>query len=166
MGTALLAICSMPALSGAEGEFANLAELFRADAPMLPKRVAFHRGETKVVESRFVPGQRMRRIELEFTSQVYRGLACRHQAVMLLPPGEIRPEARGKAAIVLGGSVLDVRDAALDWIEYVVVKLGVPAIVVKNTLPAKELGARNPGELMSAVRSSNGISRQLSTKER
>jgi hypothetical protein len=59
--------------------------VFEADAPLRIEQAAYARGATGEVASRFFPGRNMRRVELEFTSQVYRGVECRHRAVALLP---------------------------------------------------------------------------------
>jgi PhoPQ-activated pathogenicity-related protein len=149
LGALAAAIVGVVLLAGSPPRYASLTELISSDAPVTPDRVTFERGATELVDSRFFPERRMRRIGLSFTSQVYRGLECRHRATVYLPGKEISPAAKGKAAIVLGGNVTDVPDITHDWIETVVVRLGVPCMVVDNGLPAKELGARNAGELMS-----------------
>jgi hypothetical protein len=129
--------------------YQSVVDLFKADAPLRIDQVSYARGATVDVAGRFFPGRTMRRIEFEFTSQVYRGVECRHQAVALLPAGGVPDEARGTAAIVLGGNLLDAAEAEQDWIEHVVIGVGVPVVTVMSALDAKQFGARNPGELMS-----------------
>jgi hypothetical protein len=129
--------------------FQSVVDLFNADAPLRIDQVSYARGATEEVAGRFFPGRTMRRIEFEFTSQVYRGVECRHQAVAVLPAGGVPEEAVGTAAIVLGGGLLDAADADRDWIEHVVLGLGVPLVTIMNAFDASRFGARNPGELMS-----------------
>jgi hypothetical protein len=127
----------------------SVVDLFKADAPLRVDQVSYARVATEDIAGRFFPGQTMRRIEFEFTSQVYRGVECRHRAVTLLPADGVPDGARGIAAIALGGGLLDAADAERDWIEHVVFGLGVPVVVIINAFDAPRFGARNPGELMS-----------------
>lgn len=139
-----------PALAEDTGKrYGSLAELFAADAYIKAEQAPFQRVSDSVVDCRFFPGRKMRQIKLEFVSQVYRGKRCPHEAIMCLPTGELREAAKGATAIILGGNVLSVKKAELDWVEHVVIEFGVPCFVVMQALNAKAHGARNPGELMS-----------------
>jgi len=128
--------------------FDSLADLFAADA-LARTDIPFERGDLTTVDCRFHEGRRMRRIEVTFTSQEYRGVRCSHDAVVFLPEGEPAAMARDAAAIVLGGDSLNVTDPKLDRVESIVVELGVPLMVIKQALLANQFGARNAGELMS-----------------
>ncbi|MCP4259571.1 MAG: hypothetical protein GY774_18980 [Planctomycetes bacterium] len=130
-------------------KFETLRDLFQNDAPITIDRVPHTREEAKVEPCRFHPDRSMRQIRLEFTSQVYRGVECRHKALMLLPYPEIPRSAKGTAAIILGGGIFPAKDIEHDWIESVVVDLGIPCLVIQNALNPKAFGARNQGELMS-----------------
>ncbi len=129
--------------------YGSLAELFAADAYIKAEQVPFERLSDTVVDCRFFPGRKMRQIKVAFVSQVYRGKECPHEAIMCLPTQELSDAAKGATAIILGGNVLSVKTPELDWVEHVVIKLGVPCFVVMEAINAKAHGARNPGELMS-----------------
>jgi hypothetical protein len=129
--------------------FQSVVDLFEADAPLRIDQVSYARGAADEVAGRFLPERTMRLLELEFTSQVYRGVECRHRAVALLPAGGVPDTALGTAAIVLGGGLLEAEDPQRDWIEHVVLGLGVPVIDIMEAFDARLFGARNPGELMS-----------------
>jgi len=126
-----------------------LTDLLATDAYVKAEQATFQRVSDSVVDCRFFPGRKIRRIKVTFVSQVYRGKRCPHEAVLCLPTEELSEAARGATAIILGGNVLSVKKAELDWVEHVVIKLGVPCFVVMQALNAKAHGARNPGELMS-----------------
>ena len=129
--------------------YGSIAKLVASDAYVKAEQVPFERVSDSVVDCRFFPERKMRQIKVKFISQVYRGKQCPHEAVMCLPTGALSEAAQGTTAIVLGGNVLSVKKAELDWVEHLVVKLGVPCFVVMQALNAKAHGARNPGELMS-----------------
>lgn len=129
--------------------YGSLAELFAADAYVKAKQVPFERVSDSVVDCRFFPGRKMRQIGVTFVSQVYRGKRCPHEAIMCLPTDELGEAAKGATAMILGGNVLSVKEPELDWVEHVVVELGVPCFVVMDSLDPKAYGARNKGELMS-----------------
>jgi len=143
LGISTLALADEPVPT-----FDSITELFAADA-LAQTDIPFERGEVKTVDCRFHEGQRMRRIDLEFVSQEYRGVKCSHEAVVFLPEGDLSATTRGTAAILLGGDSLNVTDPKLDRIESIVVELGVPLMVIKQALLADQFGARNAGELMS-----------------
>jgi hypothetical protein len=129
--------------------YGSLAELFAADAYVKAEQVPFERVSDSVVDCRFFAGQKMRQIKVTFVSQVYRGKPCPHEAIMCLPTGELCEAAKGATAILLGGNIMATKEPELDWVEHIVIELGVPCFVVMQALDAKVYGARNPGELMS-----------------
>ena len=55
-----------------------------------------------VIKSKARPDKTVRSIELEFTSQVYRGVTLRHQAHIYLPDPNIPEHTRATAAVILG----------------------------------------------------------------
>ena len=129
--------------------YRSLAELVASNAYIKAEQVPFEHVSEAVIDCQFYPGRKMRQIKVRFVSQVYRGKQCPHEAIMCLPIGELSEVAKGTAALILGGNILSNNKPELDWIEYVVVKLGVPCFVVKDSFDPKIYGARNKGELMS-----------------
>ncbi len=128
--------------------YATLPELFAADAFLKAEQVPFERLSDTVVDCRFFPNKKMRQIEVAFVSQRFRGKPCSHEAVMCLPNEALSEAAKGATAIILGGNIRSTKKAELDWIEHIVIKLGVPCFVVTQAFNAKDHGARNAGELM------------------
>ncbi len=129
--------------------YRSLAELVASDAYVKAHQVPFERVSESVVDCRFHPGHKMRQITVTFASQVYRGKPCPHEAIMCLPTGKLSKAAQGTTAMILGGKILSNTQPELDWVEYVVIKLGVPCFVVMDSFNPKAYGARNKGELMS-----------------
>lgn len=129
--------------------YGSLAELVASDAYVKAEQVPFERVSESVVDCRFFPGQKMRQIKVTFVSQVYRGKRCPHEAIMCLPTGKLSKAAQGTTALILGGKLLSNTQPELDWVEYVVIKLGVPCFVIMDSFDPKAYGARNKGELMS-----------------
>jgi hypothetical protein len=89
----------------------------------------------------------MVKVSLKFTSQVYRGVTAVHDAEIWLPESGVDSKQGGIAAIILGKA--DAADAEHDWVEHVVLGLGVPCMVVRQAFKAAQFGAKNPGHLMS-----------------
>ncbi len=148
--TAAIAACA----SGVRAEdisrrYGSLAELLASDAYVKAEQVPYERVSDSVVDCRFFPDRKMRQIRVKFISQVYRGKQCPHEAVMCLPSGALSDATRGTTAMILGGKVLSNTQPELDWVEYGVIKLGVPCFVVMDSFNPKAYGARNKGELMS-----------------
>jgi hypothetical protein len=147
--TAIVATASAVPAEDISKRYGSLAELVAADAYVNAEQVPFERVSDSVVDCRFFPGRKMRQIKVAFVSQVYRDIRCSHEAVLCLPTEELSEAARGATAIILGGNIMSAEEAELDWVEHIVIKLGVPCFVVMEALDAKAHGARNPGELMS-----------------
>lgn len=129
--------------------YGSLEELVASDAYVKAEQVPFKRVSESVVDCRFHPGRKMRQIKVTFISQVYRGKRCPHEATLCLPAGELSKAAQGTTALILGGKVLSNTQPELDWVEYVVIKLGVPCFIIMDSFDPKIYGARNKGELMS-----------------
>ncbi len=127
----------------------DVAALFSADAPLAAAQVPYTHLGDETLPSRFYENRTMRRINLRMTSQTYRGVICQHDTAVYLPDHK-RPEGTlGTAAIILGRSKSWAKNKNLDWLESVVLGMGVPCIVINQILDAKQFGARSPGELMS-----------------
>jgi hypothetical protein len=147
--TAFAALASGVHAEDVSTRYGTLAELIASDAYVNAEQVPFERVSNSVVDCRFHPGHKMRQIKITFVSQVYRGKRCPHEAFMCLPTGELSKAAQGTTALILGGKVLSNTQPELDWVEYIVIKLGVPCLVIMDSFDPKAYGARNKGELMS-----------------
>ncbi len=129
--------------------FDSLEKLFAFDAPVSIDRVKYERKETTSVRCAFFPGRTMKRIDLEFVSQTYRGVEVKHQARLFIPEPRIADRAMGGVAIIMGKDGTEAKEAGHDWVESVVAGLGVPCLVVPEVFSKEEFQVKNLGQLMS-----------------
>jgi hypothetical protein len=93
----------------------SVVDLFHADAPLSVADVSFSRGEATTTACAFFPGQRMRRLQVAFTSQLYRGLTSEHEAVIYLPEGEFCDGVNTSNIVEIGEApILELDDKAVN----------------------------------------------------
>ncbi|MDA1069771.1 MAG: PhoPQ-activated protein PqaA family protein [Verrucomicrobia bacterium] len=150
----LAALSFSTGLGYANGEtvplFASLTELFQKDAPINPDRITFSREPVKTVDCQIYEGKTMRTIDFTFTANPLLGLKANHVGRVYLPDPEIPEHARGVAAICNGGNKQGtVLTADNDWIEYLVIQMGVPCVTIQSSFNQRDYGMRTMGQVMS-----------------
>jgi hypothetical protein len=91
----------------------------------------------------------VRRIELEFTSQVWGGEVIRHLASVYLPVGGIDAPKRGLALINQGGSsnLEEGFDVDRDYGALTAIELGIPSMLLKSNMPGDHWGVKGQGPI-------------------
>ncbi len=130
-------------------ELNSIVDLIERDAPLDSSQVPIVRLGSTTTESRFFPDRTMRHIALKMTSQKYRGVDCRHDVDIYLPDRPLPDESQRVAAIILGGNEIRAAELEMDWLESVVLQMGIPCVVIQQAFVARQFGAKNAGELMS-----------------
>jgi PhoPQ-activated pathogenicity-related protein len=142
----LLLDASMPSV--AHGEALPPASVFDLDDLMRPA------GETvivsdEVLDSKRVPGRKVRRIRIEFPSHVWGGEPIRIAATVYSPAEGVAPAKRGAAIINQGksGNVDAGFDLEGEYGEHAALRLGIPSMLLQSSMPGDHFGRTGEGPM-------------------
>lgn len=130
--------------------FESLEELYQSNAPICPARITFSREPIQTVDCEFYEGKTMRTIDFTFTANPLLGLKANHVGRVYLPDPEIPEHARGVAAICPKGHKKSITPTVdNDWVEYLVIRMGIPCITIQSSFKQRDYGMRTMGQVMS-----------------